>query len=222
VTARRRRHRRRRRSAANLVGVALLAVVVAIGAWAFYGDGSSPRSVLSPVGERSLRLEVEPRLYPPNDPWRRFLASDRRCPGGEATGRRPAAQQATMLCLLNWARHVQGLPALRESRALSQAARRKARDIFRCSDFAHDACGKRPNAVALAVGYRGGLWGENLYAGTGRLGAPRVATDGWLNSAGHRENLFRPEWTEQGIAVLRVPRFKGYEDVTIWVSQFGR
>jgi hypothetical protein len=36
-----------------------------------------------------------------------------------------------------------------------------------------------------------------------------------------RENLFRPGWTEQGIAVVVAKRFKGESDVAIWVSEFG-
>jgi uncharacterized protein YkwD len=99
---------------------------------------------------------------------------------------------------------------------------RKAQDIYRCGDFAHAACGKEPSDVAEEAGYSGRGWGENLYVGTRQLGAPRVATDRWLNSPGHRRALFRAQWDEQGIAVLRVPEFSGYEDVTIWVSHFGQ
>jgi hypothetical protein len=30
---------------------------------------------------------------------------------------------------------------------------------------------------------------------------------GWLNSPHHRENLFRPEWRFQGIAVEKIAKF---------------
>jgi uncharacterized protein YkwD len=45
--------------------------------------------------------------------------------------------------------------------------------------------------------------------------------DGWLNSRGHRENLFRAEWRTQGIAVQRLARFGRDRDMTLWVNQFG-
>ena len=52
-------------------------------------------------------------------------------------------------------------------------------------------------------------------------GAPRPSLDGWLNSPGHRENLFRPEWRTQGIAVEKVERFGQDRNMTLWVNQFG-
>jgi uncharacterized protein YkwD len=106
--------------------------------------------------------------------------------------------------------------------SVSAAARRKAQDTRRCSDFAHEACGKDARAVADETGYTGSGWGENLYAGPGELGRPRVALDGWLNSDGHRENLFRDLCEEQGVALLPVESFEGYSDTAIWVSHFGR
>jgi len=47
-----------------------------------------------------------------------------------------------------------------------------------------------------------------------------VAANGWLNSPHHRENLFRPQWTEQGIAVVSLRTSKGAKYVAIWVSEF--
>lgn len=214
--------RRRRRLAANLVGVLLLAGVVAVAAWVLARNDSGTRVVLSPVGINGIRIPARdmPR-YPRNDPWRAYLAPEARCPGGEAQNAPIQSQRETMLCLLNWARRKHRLLALSESPALSQAALLKAKDIFRCREFAHDACGKEPSTAARLVGYEGRVWGENLYAGPLHLGAPRVALDGWLNSPGHRENLFRASWKEQGIAVVRAPSFMGQPEVAIWVSQFG-
>jgi uncharacterized protein YkwD len=57
--------------------------------------------------------------------------------------------------------------------------------------------------------------------GGGPFMPARVAADGLLNSPHHRENLFRPGWTEQRIAVVVAKRFKGESDVAIWVSEFG-
>ena len=85
--------------------------------------------------------------------------------------------------------------------------------------FLHDACGDDPAADVRAAGYDG-PWGENLYR-EGRLGAPRVALDGWLNSPEHRENLFTPTWQTDGIAATTAAHIGKYSDVTIWVNQFG-
>jgi uncharacterized protein YkwD len=81
--------------------------------------------------------------------------------------------------------------------------------------------GKDPHAVADEVGYPKVDWGENIYDGSGPYRPARVAADGWLNSPHHRENLFRQGWTEQGIAVVMVKRFKDQRNVAIWVSEFG-
>lgn len=108
-----------------------------------------------------------------------------------------------------------------ESPLLSRAALRKALDITRCEDFSHDACGRDPHAVADDVGYRSRAWGENIYMGPGIYAPARVAADQWLNSEHHRENLFRTNWTEQGVAVVHAATFGGQRHVAIWVSEFG-
>jgi uncharacterized protein YkwD len=126
-----------------------------------------------------------------------------------------------MICGLNYARMREGLGPLPASPQLQEAARLKAQDIVRCQDFAHDACGKDPHAVAVAAGYPNVAWVENIYRGGGPFRPARVAADGWLNSPHHRENLFRPQWTEQGIAVVIAKRFNGESNVAIWVSEFG-
>ena len=53
-----------------------------------------------------------------------------------------------------------------------------------------------------------GSWGENIELRPGPFAAARVAADGWLNSEHHRENLFDPRSTEQGIAEVVVPEFQ--------------
>ena len=182
-------------------------------------DDNGPQSiVVSPLGLKAGQSE---RLYPENDPWKAYLAPESICPGGEDRSAPMADQLRTMVCLLNWARERRGLPALPVNATLSAAARAKAEDIYRCSDFAHEACGREAHSVADEAGYGGSSWGENLYAGSGELGRPRVAVDGWLNSTGHRENLFRQKWTEQGVALLPVPSFNGVPEVALWVSHFG-
>lgn len=104
---------------------------------------------------------------------------------------------------------------------MNRAGRLKAEAIDRCQTFSHGPCGQEPDAVARQVGYDGAS-GENLFAGDTRFGSARVAVDRWLNSPGHRRNMFNPQWSEHGIALLGVATFDGRRDVAIWVSQFGR
>jgi len=159
-------------------------------------------------------------LYGANDPWKSYLANEQTCPGGERTDL-PLPQQAdVMLCLIDWARQRHGLSPLPATSLLDSTAIEKANEIVRCHNFSHTACGQVPDADVRAVGYRG-AFGENLYIAGGRYGSPRVALDGWLNSPGHRENLFRPQWRAQGIAVLKLDRFGPYHKMTLWVSHFG-
>jgi len=96
----------------------------------------------------------------------------------------------------------------------------KSRKIVRCNVFAHTACGERAGRRYRAAHYYG-AWGENLYLGEGRLGAPRVALDGWLNSPHHRENLFNSKLALRGDSGDDGRQVGEYSNVTIWVNQFG-
>ncbi len=219
--------RRRRFNSVALLATLSLVLVVVVGAKAvrFSEEEMSSQSrsaeikisILPGLPELTIR---KGSLYPPNDPWKSFLASEQTCPGGERTDL-PLSQQANiMVCLINYARQQRGLAALSDTPLLNDTSLEKAEKIVRCNDFAHDACGDDPAADVRAAGYDG-PWGENLYLGEGRLGAPRVALDGWLNSPEHRENLFTPTWQTDGIAATTAAHIGKYSDVTIWVNQFG-
>jgi len=164
---------------------------------------------------------VHPGLYMKHDKWASYLAPKSVCPGGEDAGATAADQATTMLCLINFARRHAGLNPLRASPILSLAASFKARDIVRCRQFAHAACGRNPRAVADEAGYPRFSWGENLLMGPRARAAPRPALDGWLNSPHHRENLLNPIWTEQGIAVMQAKHFAYGYDAAVWASEFG-
>ena len=211
-----------RRLVANSVGVVLVLAVIASAVFVLrMSDEQGPTMTISP-GVAGLGADVESQdLYPADDPWAAYLAPENACPGGETRSTSVRVQQHTMICLLNWARQRRGLSALPEQPLLSRAAALKGRDIHACADFAHEACGRPANAVVTEAGYEPDGWGENLYMGSGELGRPRVALDRWLNSTGHRENLFRADWAEHGVALVEVPLFEGYSDVAIWVSHFG-
>jgi uncharacterized protein YkwD len=159
-------------------------------------------------------------LYAAHDPWTAYLAGEQTCPGGEDVNAPLEAQAQTMVCLIDFARQERGLGFLQVSPLLSTASRLKGEAIERCRVFAHAPCGGDPHDVAVQAGYVGS-WGENIYIADGRFGAPRVALDGWLNSPGHRENLFRPEWRVHSLYVVKLTNFPGFHDPTLWVSEFG-
>lgn len=215
-----------------LVGVSLLLAVsppvrdrlgyeLPFGLEGVFQRDSSPGALrFQPVpGGPSFTLGEQP-LYARDDPWRDWLAHESTCPGGENAGPRAEVQVQVMLCLVNYARGRQGLQPLVLLPVLNNAAGAKAAAIARCGTFKHEACGQPADHAARALGYRRSF-GENLYMAEGRFAAPRVALDGWLNSKGHRENLFRPEWRTIGIALLPEVDVEPVRDGTVWVNQFG-
>lgn len=159
-------------------------------------------------------------LYPPHDVWKAYLADEQTCPNAEDVNAQLHDQAETMICLINHARSARGLPPLPVSAQLSTAAQLKGAEIARCRVFAHGPCGGDPHDVADQAGFTG-AWGENLYIADGRYGAPRPALDGWLNSPGHRANLFDPGWRLQSVYVLKLDDFPGFRSPTLWVSEFG-
>ena len=181
------------------------------------GIGDTRISLLPGTPSLTLRREA---LYWPDDRWKAYLAPEQQCPGGERTDLPLAEQAEVMVCLVNYARARRGLVRLTPVGLLNDTSLAKAARIVRCNEFKHAACGDEPDTDARAAGYMG-AFGENLYIADGRWRAPRVALDGWLNSPGHRENLFRPQWRTQGIAVETIPRFGDYRDAALWVNQFG-
>jgi uncharacterized protein YkwD len=205
--------------------VAAGAAVVTVALAAVLLRGNEPAAATSSRDATPLLPGLPPpgrerSRYPANDPWKTYLADDATCPGGESTDLPLAEQANVMVCLVDYARRRRGLSGLSVADVLNTSALAKADRIVRCRQFAHDACGEDPAADATAAGYRG-AFGENLDLADGGLRAPRVALDGWLNSPGHRRNLFRPEWRIQGIAVREIGHFGQYRDAVLWVDQFG-
>lgn len=160
------------------------------------------------------------RLYAKNDHWKRYLASEEVCPGGERTDLPPKRQADTVACLLNFARKQQGLRGLAVTSILNGASFKKGLAIIRCERFAHNPCGGDWTASVRSTGYSG-AFGENLYLASGPFAAPRPAVDAWLNSAPHRDNLFHASWREQGLAVVFLPRLGNMSNVVVWVNVFG-
>jgi len=164
--------------------------------------------------------ESVPQLHS-GTPWARYLAPEGVCRGdGEAEA--PQAERIwTMRCLLDWARRERGLPHLLLNPVLAHSASLKAAEIVRCDQFSHTPCGMPFEATFRSAGYAQGATGENLVWGERQARAPRLLMDSWLHSTAHRENLFRSQWREQGLALLHVEAFRDRGPAVVWVHQFG-
>jgi uncharacterized protein YkwD len=139
---------------------------------------------------------------------------------GQNDGKASAdAQERTMLCLVNHARSARGLAPLAASRALTKAADRKARDILRCDEFSHEACGREFTYWMTRFGYHGCSEGENIAWGSGGLGTPGSIFRAWMRSQGHRENILG-DYEDTGIG-LQSGKLEGYAGAHIWTEEFG-
>ena len=130
-----------------------------------------------------------------------------------------------MACLLDYARAVAGLRALRRSPLLARSAAIKVADIVRCDDFSHTACGHSVNApfeLAHYIALRFSVeLSENLACGSAD-DTPRSIMRAWLDSAGHRRNLLNARWLDGGLALGTLPAAGGAAGRAIWVAHFGR
>jgi uncharacterized protein YkwD len=129
------------------------------------------------------------------------------------------AQERTMLCLVNHARTARGLPPLIAARSLLKAGDHKARDILRCGEFSHEACGREFTYWMTHFGYRGCSEGENIAWGSGGLGTPGSIFRAWMHSQGHRENILGP-YEDTGIG-LQTGKLEGVPGAHVWTQEFG-
>jgi uncharacterized protein YkwD len=177
------------------------------------------------LGMRVADAEPAAGSTAPMGRWTAYLAPESDCPKRSQVGLPTHVAEEVMLCLVNWARVRARLRPLQTSPLLMGSARVKALDIAACRDFSHTPCGHTFTAPFDQVAYRQpgtrDRVGENLAWGTHIAATPLHAFNGWLNSLGHRENVFRPYWVEQGIAALAVESFEGEGEATLWVSHFG-
>lgn len=117
----------------------------------------------------------------------------------------------------NDARARRGLPALRTSALLMEAARIHAQQMAQAQRAEHTISGARYPTMQSrldAVGYPYAQAAENV--AWNQPGAQTVVT-GWMNSSGHRANILDPGLTEMGAAMARSSRGEPY-----WIQVFGR
>lgn len=109
------------------------------------------------------------------------------------------------------------LPALTVDDRLSDAARRKAADMFTHDYWAHSSpSGVTPWSFILASGYQYLHAGENLARD---FNSADTAVAAWMNSPTHRDNLLSSRYRNIGIAV--VDGKLGGVETTLIVQMFG-
>jgi len=154
-------------------------------------------------------------------PWDNLLAPESACPGQSDSSSPVMAQEATMVCMHNWARQQQGLAPLQAMKKLHVSSHDKAKDIKRCRQFSHEACGRDAFYWFRRVGFMRGNYGagENLAFGSGPLGTVRDTMSAWLNSSVHRGVLLTSSFDDVGISVVS-GKLHGHR-ADIWVAHLG-
>jgi len=167
-------------------------------------------------------LALMPASASASGPYDYLLAPESACPGQSNPTLPASTQELIMVCMHNWARGQRGEQALLPESQLQRSSRKKARDIRRCQQFSHEACGRNAFYWVRRVGFETGAYGagENLEFGQGTMGTVRGAMSAWLNSTVHRDDLLTPSWKDVGISVLDA-KLDGHPGVAIWVAHFG-
>ena len=134
-----------------------------------------------------------------------------------AAGGGASATVSTIVQLTNAERSSPGLPALRASSRLNEAAQLHADQMARLGRLAHDLSGAqypRPENRLAAAGYQWSAYAENIAMGQSTAAA---AMDSWMRSSGHRANILSTSVTEIGVGVARDSAGRPY-----YVQVFGR
>jgi uncharacterized protein YkwD len=156
------------------------------------------------------------------DQYAGLLAPESACPGQTDPSLSTAAKEQAMVCMHRYARSHAGAGGIHSIRSLRSSSGHKARDIRRCGQFSHYACGRDAFYWFQRVGFFRGTYGggENLALTYGANSTVRDAMDLWLNSDEHRHVLLTRDYDDIGVSVVS-GHFDGQGDATIWVAHFG-
>jgi uncharacterized protein YkwD len=156
------------------------------------------------------------------DRYADLLAPESACPGQTDASLPAAAKEQAMICMHRYARSHAGVPGIHAAKSLRTSAAHKARDIRRCGQFSHYACGRDAFYWFNRVGFLRGNFGagENLALTYGANSTVREAMDLWLNSDEHRHVLLTGNYDDIGISVV-TGSFDGQGGASIWVAHFG-
>ncbi len=122
-----------------------------------------------------------------------------------------------VISLTNRIRQNLSVPALKENRALSQAAYNKAQDMLLQQYFAHvGPDGRDVSDWILASGYQYDVAGENLAIG---FASAEEVVNAWVKSRTHYANLIDPDFQEIGVGM--VTGSYNDRDTTLVAQYFG-
>jgi uncharacterized protein YkwD len=153
----------------------------------------------------------------------RLLAPVTRCPGQRDAAADVATQEAAMRCMHAYARRHARRGRLGSSAKLSDSAAAKARDILRCDQFSHVACGHDFLYWFEQLDFGlDGCWsaGENIAWASAGFASPRSVMRSWLRSPGHRSNILNRSFEQLGVG-LRIGDLAGVDGAHVWVTHFG-
>jgi len=103
--------------------------------------------------------------------------------------------------LTNEVRSANGLEELNENRLLDSVAEERARDMLKKAYFGHvSPTGQRASDVALRTGYEYRIIAENIAQGL--FPTNQRLIDRWMQSPGHRRNIFSPGIRDIGVAIV--------------------
>jgi len=122
-----------------------------------------------------------------------------------------------IITLTNQERSKRGLPPLVENSLLTEAARRKAADMFAFDYWSHTSpTGRSPWEFFKEVGYNYVVAGENLAKD---FADPESVIGAWMKSPTHQANIVDSRFKEIGVAVVE-GTLNGYQ-TTLVVQLFG-
>ncbi len=125
-------------------------------------------------------------------------------------------EAARMTDLINADRRTRGLPPVRHEPNLARVAQGHACDMARNGFFGHTGSGNVPFAQRVrAAGLRGCILSENLAMG---VRSSQQAHRVWMQSAGHRQNILRPDTTHVGLGIATPRNGRGMRWVTVFAA----
>jgi uncharacterized protein YkwD len=141
--------------------------------------------------------------------------------GGKAAPVAHEAFEQSVVEMVNHERISRGLPPLKRSDKLTDAARYHAADMVQDNYFGHDTFDRAGGELHFVCGpwdrissYYSGARGENAAAG---FISPESVMQAWMNSEGHRNNILNPASWEIGVGF-----YQGGGDYRYyWVQDFG-
>ncbi|MFG3046195.1 CAP domain-containing protein [Streptomyces sp. NPDC048241] len=118
---------------------------------------------------------------------------------------------ARIVELVNAERAKVGCSPVKLNSTLSKAAQDHSADMAAHNTMSHTGSdGSDPGSRITAAGYQWSAYGENVAYG---YSTPEQVMDGWMNSAGHRENILNCSYKEIGVGLAQPGSY--------WTQDFG-